>query len=104
MPELGWRPQPGYNVNLGRDNDFVQTLTRTDGQPWPAGTVVRLLLGDTVTWPATVSGASLVWNVDKATVNTVLDTLTTRPKARIVYTDAAGLDLTLTTGMVRTYA
>lgn len=68
MITLGRRPDT-LNVILSRTADFIATLHRQDNTAWPAGTVVTLTIGET-SWPATVAGADLSWNVDKATVAT----------------------------------
>lgn len=69
-------------VSLYREADFVDSLQREDGTPWPVGSTLTLqiTLGDnsTVSWPATYAGDTARWNVDKVEVMAAINA---RPKA-----------------------
>lgn len=79
---LGYAPQE-FTVLLTPGADFVSGLTTRDGSPWPDGITVTLDLGTGHVWPATVSGASLSWDVDAALVDAAL--ADNPPRARLWY-------------------
>jgi hypothetical protein len=60
-------------VVLSPGTDFVATMTRDDGQPWPDGTVIELALVGGATWPGTVAGASVNWDVNETLVQAAVD-------------------------------
>ena len=106
MPTLGWTPITGVDVNLVADTDFVASLHTSDNSALPDGTQVTLILGsgDTaVSWPATVDGSTVSWQVQSDAVDAAITALKTgRPvKAKTVYSNGSGLDLVWTTGQVR---
>lgn len=84
------------NVELAGDADFVSTITNNVGN-WAGGTVIELRLSASSggsapsVWPATVSGPTASWVVDKAVVATALAAGVSY--ARLHYIDAAGEDL-----------
>lgn len=105
--DLGYIPSP-FVIHLAPDGDadFTQTLSTLDGSDWPAGITVALKLGsvetpvaDWTSWPATVDGPTISWNVDKAVV--VALGPKTSLRAKIAYTDGASADVTWMSGSVR---
>lgn len=82
------------SVKLARGGDYVTGLDSLDGD-WPVSAVVTLLFNDSANtaWTATVNGAALDWNVDKAQVDALLDRYATagvddsRRKVRLRYVD-----------------
>ena len=88
---LGSKPEL-LRVMLSAGADFTTTL-RLDS-PWPAGSVVTLVVGS-LTWTATVSGTDATFSVDKAVTDTVVD----QTPARLVYTNGSS-DQVWARGMV----
>lgn len=79
---LGQAPEK-LTVVLVAGADFVSSLDRSDGEPWP-DVEISLDFG-TAVWPATLDGASARWNVDQADVDALL---ATRPRSvRLWYVD-----------------
>lgn len=73
---LGVEPA-SMGVRLAADADFITTLQTQDGTDWPSTVSAELRFPDGTVWAAALSGPNLTWSVDKADVNTLLDT---RPK------------------------
>lgn len=71
---LGSDPD-SLEVDVALKGDFVTNLVRTDGVDWAAGTVFTLVIGEDpeFTWPTTLDGPRAGWNVDKATVNEMIN-------------------------------
>lgn len=71
---------------LSSGADFVASLTRADGEPWPAGegNSVTIEVADVI-WVGTPVGATITWDVDEADVTLVI---AQKPKkARLFYTN-----------------
>lgn len=70
---LGSAPDT-LKVVLVKGADFVSTLTRKDGTDWPVDTEVVLEFKTTspVSWSATLTGSSAMWNVDQADVDALI--------------------------------
>ena len=91
------------NVELAADADFVSTITNNVGD-WPGGIAIELRLsasssGSSPTvWPATISGPTASWVVNKSAVATALAAGVSY--ARLHYIDGAGEDLLWAKGRV----
>lgn len=95
---LGGLPEP-LTVNLTAGGDFVCGIDSLDGD-WPDGATVELLFADGTSWPATVSGASLDWDVDSSAVDEVLASIKPGTESvRLVYRED-GTDLVWARGVV----
>jgi len=94
-------------VNLVPGADFVIALDSKDqtGEPldWPDTATISLVFNDTegTIWPATVSGPTAAWNVDKAEVDALLSRYPSRSsiRVRLVYVDGS-VDLVWAKGSV----
>jgi hypothetical protein len=76
MPlELGSVPET-LRVILVRGADFVSTLRRKDGSPWPVGSQIILEFqragAPSYEWAAATNGALAVWDVDQQDVDAVI--------------------------------
>ena len=100
MPPLTLGASPAkMSVILTKDAAFYQELENADGA-FTAGAVIDLRIGAS-TWVATIAGAVATFNIDKATVNTVI---TAAPKtAKLHYTDGSA-DLVWAIGAVVIHA
>lgn len=97
---LGFQALPAV-FHLTKGSDFISSLQTEDGSDWPAGTHIAIEMADLATWPATISGPTATWAVDKADVDAVLAQLPPIAKARVTYTDDSGVFLVWYTGKVR---
>ena len=92
---LGNKPQD-MTVNLNDKADFIATMRTASGADWPVGTVVTLLFHfragspADVSWPATVTDDTLVWDVDKVAVAEVYADAPTG--VQLLYASAGGED------------
>jgi len=72
---LGWKP-PRLIVNLNRDGDFIAELISDTGD-FAVDTEIELRFNRvgaaSIVWPATITGDSARWEVDKVDVAIVLD-------------------------------
>lgn len=101
---IGFTPYKVEVELIKADSDFVATIRTSDSSNFPAGAAVTLkfLTDPVTTWPATVSGATATWGVDKTLVATLLAASAgAAVKATIIYSDGAGVDLEWFSGKVR---
>lgn len=94
---LGYQPAY-FTLHLTGGSDFLQSLTTLDGAPYPPGTAIALQIDDLAPWPATIVGGVASWNVDRD----VVDAVSRRAqRARLLYSDGAGVDVVWMTGTVQ---
>lgn len=96
---LGIAPGP-LVLTLSDGGDFTDSIRlrdKTTGADvnWPAGTTLALVFGTGQSWPATISGASASWSVDKVTVAGIRD----KTPVRVIYTNGTS-DRPLWSGVV----
>lgn len=74
-------------VRLPPDADFISTLETIDGSDWSDTVSAELRFPDGTVWPATRTGSELVWDVDKAAVNDLLEGSTSPLTVTLFYID-----------------
>lgn len=72
---LGQAPDT-LRVTLVGGADFVSSLRRKDGTPWPANSSLKLAFspttGSVVEWAATFANAVAIWDVDQVDVDALI--------------------------------
>lgn len=81
---LGYQPET-LRLILVAGADFTSTLTNRDGD-WSPTCVIELRLDDGTSWPATISGDTATWDIDKVAVDQVIAGVR---KVALFYTDGA---------------
>lgn len=96
---LGQAPHR-MTVVLAAGADFVASLYRDDGQPWPAGEGVgcSLKLTEEIAWFGPASGAAINFEVDSEEVDAAI--AETPKTAKLYYEDGQGLRLLWAMGPV----
>lgn len=92
---FGFTPITDVPVVLTFNADFVTSIVRKDGTNWPDGTVIKFRFDDpsNTVWPATITGPTASWSVDKPDVISLLESKLRDLNAELLYTDGTGLDL-----------
>jgi hypothetical protein len=57
---------------LSRNADFVASLTRADGTPFPDGSEISIVIDGGSPLTGTITGPTVSWEVDEAVVGTII--------------------------------
>lgn len=83
---LGQTPHQ-MTVVLSPGADFVATLIRSDGEDWPTGTAVDLVIDAGTPLAAVVTGPNVAWDIDSAVLDPII---AGHPKKARLYHTLAG--------------